>query len=509
VGLVCDVRHTLARSVLMRNQRKCVLVILVGGVASFTMLAMFDKLALQVSFTWALLFAVLAPLLVFGAALSIAHSVCSHVITRTVRWWQVLWVLMFLSGLVFRTRTAEDIRASGVDAWAMYRIGLMTICGIVLIARLRNPETAWLHSLKRGLLGAFAIYCCICLFSTVWSIYPSWTAYKSLEYATDVALVAATVSSLSSEWEADQVLHLAFFLVGVVVVTIWLGVLIWPKEALRPSSGVIPFQLFGVVPFFSTNIVGEFGAIISVVAVSYLTNRNRHYSLLTPAVIVAVGLVTLLLSQTRSAILAFGAGVLFAFIVNWSPIRLTAALSGTALLYLNVSALAQKFMLRGEDPSGIAGLNGRAAFWTTGIESISAHLLTGIGAYAGGRFGVLEQIGQDAVTLHNTYVEVLVGTGIPGLIAILFVLVGTWWTLLKKIRQRSAGSDPSAAVAAGSALAVLTVRSFFDTELIWHTAFVFFAIVLYAESMRRQRSAPRATVVAASRALIGTTMARP
>jgi O-antigen ligase len=166
-------------------------------------------------------------------------------------------------------------------------------------------------------------------------------------------------------------------------------------------------------------------------------------------------------------------------------------------------------MLRGEDPSGIAGLNGRAAFWTTGIESISAHLLTGIGAYAGGRFGVLEQIGQDAVTLHNTYVEVLVGTGIPGLIAIVFVLVGTWWTLLKKIRQRSAGSDPSAAVAAGSALAVLTVRSFFDTELIWHTAFVFFAIVLYAESMRRQRSAPRATVVAASRALIGTTMARP
>ena len=41
----------------------------------------------------------------------------------SVAWWQWLWFLLMMSGLVFRGRNATEINQSPVDGWALYRIG--------------------------------------------------------------------------------------------------------------------------------------------------------------------------------------------------------------------------------------------------------------------------------------------------------------------------------------------------------------------------------------------------
>jgi uncharacterized membrane protein len=81
--------------------------------------------------------------------------------------------------------------------------------------------------------------------------------------------------------------------------------------ALQPSRGMIPVQLFGVMPVVHANSVGEYSALLAFVAVARLRFGSRqarplYYVLLT------VCLASLILSQTRSAI---GGFLLASFVV--------------------------------------------------------------------------------------------------------------------------------------------------------------------------------------------------
>ena len=97
---------------------------------------------------------------------------------KQLAWWHVLWLLVFLSGLVFRRRDLQDIREVPVDLWAAYRIALVSITAMVLLLRLTLRQTDWIRTLFRGLVGALAIYASVSIVSTLWSIYPAWTLYK-------------------------------------------------------------------------------------------------------------------------------------------------------------------------------------------------------------------------------------------------------------------------------------------------------------------------------------------
>ena len=73
-------------------------------------------------------------ILVMPDCYSKAKHLCSE-----LRWWHGLWVLMLLSGLVFRIRDTSTLADSPLDAWALFRIGLMTLIGV---AGTRNSRCA-------------------------------------------------------------------------------------------------------------------------------------------------------------------------------------------------------------------------------------------------------------------------------------------------------------------------------------------------------------------------------
>src|SRR5690348_1032020 len=41
-----------------------------------------------------------------------------------MRWWQLLWLLLFMSGLVYRARTTSSAGSNPLDSAALSRIGL-------------------------------------------------------------------------------------------------------------------------------------------------------------------------------------------------------------------------------------------------------------------------------------------------------------------------------------------------------------------------------------------------
>src|SRR3990167_11096743 len=76
------------------------------------------------------------------------------------------WLLVFMSGLVFRIRDTNTVQESPLDIWAFYRIGIMGLVGYVLIIRLATKKTDWLSSLFRGSVGLLAGYALVALLST-------------------------------------------------------------------------------------------------------------------------------------------------------------------------------------------------------------------------------------------------------------------------------------------------------------------------------------------------------
>jgi hypothetical protein len=110
-------------------------------------------------------------------------------------WWHPLWFLTFFSTLVFRIRDVGAASSNPLDSYAMLRVLPEAFVSLTLIVRLLLKKPNWFRSLFRGIPGAMAIYCLVCIASSIWSVNAGWTAYKSLEFLADVSLMAAVVAS--------------------------------------------------------------------------------------------------------------------------------------------------------------------------------------------------------------------------------------------------------------------------------------------------------------------------
>src|SRR5437868_3536013 len=97
-----------------------------GPLLAFVLLGVVAGMVVNSSHgTLILLFLVLAPLLVIG--IPIAFAQCARSIPSFLKaftWWQWLWFLLFISGLIFRTRDVHEIAEQPLDAWALFRIVL-------------------------------------------------------------------------------------------------------------------------------------------------------------------------------------------------------------------------------------------------------------------------------------------------------------------------------------------------------------------------------------------------
>jgi len=438
------------------------------------------------------------PLLVvlsFALRQGLSHA---RALVSSLKWWHWLWAMLLLGALTFRIRGASEITSEPLDAWAVFRIAIDMLVAFVLLVRLTLRRTHWPASMFRGVVGVLTVYGMVCLASTAWSVFPPWTLYKSWEYLIDIALVAAILESVNSTEDLRSLFDWTWTLYGVLLLSVWKDVLLFPQEALHgqilQSGAALGIRLEGEVPAISSNDVGTFSAIIALISLARLfpsTGRRSHTSWY--IVLLAGSMVTLVLAQTRSAVIGvmFGGFVILLFSKRGGRLGavLTFVVMPTVALF-TMGGVIWSFLERGQTEAQIATLSSRAQWWSFAWQTYLERPVTGYGAYAGGRFGVLAKLGLGLTsTMHSDYLEVLVGTSIWGMIPLIVTLAATWWLLLRYARHPQDPRERQLAVEAIVILAMLSLRSVFNNMFTWHPPLPFLAILGSAEYLRRRRQA--------------------
>jgi O-antigen ligase len=239
-----------------------------------------------------------------------------------------------------------------------------------------------------------------------------------------------------------------------------------------------------------TNAVGELGAILSIVALNrllFLKDKRFYF------IIFLIGMATLILAQSRSPIIGFFVAVsviLFAA-RRIGPFVFTIMLMFMVLSLTGVADSFWEYFLRGQGREQFSSLSGRTHGWALGWELFKLNPLQGFGAYAGGRFAVLTEVGNNMSTgqwssILNTWLEILIGVGIFGMIFVSAAFLRTWKNLLEVALSCKSGTLLHClAVEAIGILALISVRSMFTTNIFWHPPLLFFLVLGYGEFLYR------------------------
>ncbi len=445
-----------------------------------------------------LILAVPAVLLLVGAGLSGALRRV-RVLAVRLTWWHILWALIFASALVFRQRSVSQIETNLLDAWAIYRVSLDLIVGVILFTRLALRRPPFGGSMFQGFLGAMTVFAFVCMVSSVWSVFPAWTLFKSVEYLLSLALLAAILETAKSVQDFKSLFNWTWVLYGLLLVSVWIGAILWPQPALHPiglpRDALLGVRLSGVFPNQSAEGVGVFGAMLGLICLCRLLplGRDRRGSVWYFPVL-AASIITMILSQTRVAV---GGFLLGAFLILFLSKRLRLGtvmtfIVGPVLLLTGVGSVVWAFLKRGEDYQALTTLSSRIVWWTFAWHKFLERPLTGYGAYAGERFAVMAKLGMGTTSsLHSDYLGILIGTSIWGLIPFLAALIGIWWFLIVNFRRHSGtGPERQLAYEAIAVLALLSVNSLLVPMFSWQAPLYFLVILGYAEFLRRRQLRP-------------------
>ena len=202
-------------------------------------------------------------------------------------------------------------------------------------------------------------------------------------------------------------------------------------------------------------------------------------------------MVTLALSQSRSPLTGFLMAVPLV-LSSAGKIGWVAALGLLLLTAASFTPLGDyfwQFFLRGQSEELFFSLSGRIYYWTETLPFIQASPLIGYGAYAAGRFLVASGFNPTLSSLHGTWPEVLIGTGVLGLLPLLGAIVGTWVVLLRK--RNNEGNNilrEQLRLETIGVMTLLSVRSIFSVSFIWHPALTWLLALGYAEYLRRHHA---------------------
>lgn len=408
-----------------------------------------------------------------------------------------LWVAFWASGLTFRGRSVADIEANPLDTAALVRVTLVGIIGLVVTASAAYQGVRVLdiaRSLPRPAIWVL-VFSLLSLVSTFWSVYPTWTFYRATEYLLGIVLVFFVTRRMSKAAQVRRVWDITWLLQGVLLMSVWVGVIVTPELALRyPAIGSGIPQLTGVWPSVAANGVGDLGAVLGVICLSrFLARKGAGLRLLWLGGL-GICLLSLFLSQTRSAWLGFALAVP-AVLMAYRCFRLLAGgavlLVAAAVLFPAAQEGTIEYFRRGQPEGLIWSLSGRVEYWEQVLVSVSEHPF-GLGAWAGDRFGVFRELfGEEATvsSVHSAWFSVLAGLGWAGL-AILAAMVLSLWIIAMRIvvaSPRGSSGRQLGAEALGI-LSVATARSIFTPRFVWHPAMDVLALLALCIVVERQRA---------------------
>ena len=341
-------------------------------------------------------------------------------------------ILLLLSTLVFRVRDTTAIAQNPLDAAAGYRVLCVTAALVLAWIALLQPARAQRARVPFE-FKLYVVYVGVVFLGAVVSVDPQLTAYRGFELLTGIAAVAGAWHTAGPEAIA-RIERLLYRFVVALVASVWIGAALFPGRAILPSHP-IPITIVGIYPQVAANGVGDLGAILLLWTLGRLVSRRNDIRRRTAYFLIAVGAVTLVAGQYRTGYVGVVVTLLVLALARGRLALAVVALVGAIFVgWFSFHAVVhdvQPYALRGESTGQAKTLSGRLTYWRAAIPVWRESPAIGRGLGTASRFQVLAPLGQGTTsTVHGTWIEVLVGTGVVGVVILAVFLLRLWWLAL-------------------------------------------------------------------------------
>jgi O-antigen ligase len=332
------------------------------------------------------------------------------------------------------------------------------------------------------------VYIAVVFIGAPLSVNAPLTIYRGIELTSMLVVIAGARRSVGIE-ATRRLGDLLYWFSVALVGTVWLGVALFPSEAIKTFLNQEVrwnFQISGVFPEISSNGVGILAVVVAVWSFTRTVSGRTRPIIGYPIAIVSVA--TLIAAQYRTGYAALIVASLVWLWVRrqWGWLTVAAAASSMVVFFASSTiASVAPYVLRGTAEQA-AGLSSRTYWWSAAIPVWESSPFVGRGLLTGTRYEVLEPLGLTTTSsIHSTWIEALVGTGIVG-VALLVASLGVVLVWAGREARRPGGVTTALMI-----LVVLSVRSFtgstFETFSLFAVIYVW--IASSAEEWPRSRSA--------------------
>jgi hypothetical protein len=407
-------------------------------------------------------------------------------------------LLLLLSTLVFRGRSADDLAYNPLDAAAQFRVLCVALAlmlgALALISQPHaGPSNGRLTSLP---IRLYFLYVFVVFLGAPLSIDVPLTAYRGVELLTALIVMVGARRSVGDEASERIGTVVYWFTVGLLL-SVWMGFILAPEQAqstIHNSIAPLEWQIQGIWPSFSSNGVGTLGVLLTFWSLARLRTlpspttlqRRLAYAL------AGLGVASLVFAQYRTGYVAFVMGLLVYLLFGrrWvlATVVLMVVLGAIAMGPSSLVEEAEPYALRGQTTEQASKLSSRVDFWTAAIPVWEQSPLIGGGLLTATRFEVLARLGFTYTAgIHSTWVEALVGTGLIGLALLSLSFLVT----CKRAFARALRSGDLVPVLL---LTVLAVRSItgntFETFSYQAMIFLWLALALSDEEQQGHEAVP-------------------
>jgi hypothetical protein len=343
-------------------------------------------------------------------------------------------LLLCASTLVFRERDTVALADNPLDPAGFFRVlcvGAALMFGLGSLLTPVDKDHAFLRRVTSRPFRLYVAYVFVVFLGAAFSVSPTLTIYRGVELAAVVAVVGGA-ARIGGKRALQRVEHVLYWFFVALVSSAWIGVILFPGRGLDPIDSPIPYQLNGVFPAVSSNGLGLLGVLLLFWSIGRLM-APHHELRVRPRItkmVAVLGFATLVFAQYRTGYASAIVGLVILLLIR-RQIGLASVFAAAAVVFLlwgpSIVETVEPIALRGQTVERAQELSGRNVWWEASIPVWQKSPILGRGLLTGTRFEVLAEMGRGTTsTIHSTWIEALVGTGIVG-ISLLAAFFLTMW----------------------------------------------------------------------------------
>lgn len=390
--------------------------------------------ALSIQFGWVVATAICAVPMAAGVALMAGRAFLTKlsVLLTSANYLQYLLLALLASLFIepffprIGVRTAQDVVSSPVNMVNLARVAVVGCVGACFLFLSISRFSYLLPGLKSP-AGAMLLYSVFAVISASYASVPFVAAGKAVELLVDV-LFGVMIYKLYSIEDAYRSWIMLWGFLTVIMIAVWVSAFMNPRDGFELPAGIFGPLLQGWIPRLAPNTISQYGANFAIIALNRMLvgpSRIRGEKILWGMYFV-FGLLTLGAAQARTSSIAFLFTVFVCLFLHrkWLAMWLTA---GTCLVGGIAGGLDQllSYLQRNQSSEQVLTLSGRTYYWSVAWNFFTKSKLLGHGFYTSTRVDLTELykfMKHDLSTVDNTYLEVLLGVGVLGLIPLLIAL---------------------------------------------------------------------------------------